>query len=261
VAAKFLAMERKMIRNVFIPSIGLGTYELRGASCERSLATAFEIGYRHIDTAQMYENEEAIGKAIRAAQLQREQMFITTKVWPNNFSKKKFIPSVESSLKKLQLDQVDLLLLHWPADDETNKEATEFLLQCLEKKYARLIGVSNFSISQLKQAQLQAPVWCNQVRYHPLDQKHELLRYMQDEDLLLTAYSPLGLGKLSNRPSLADIAKRYNKTPNQLILRWLVQQKNIAAIPKAASAEHQKENMNIFDFELTDADMQLINRF
>jgi len=243
-------MNSKTIQNTNVPAIGLGTYDLRGIACEKAVESALELGYRHIDTSEMYANEEEIGNVLKRTPIPRDELFITTKVWPNHYTEKLFFKSVDQSLKSLQLDQVDLLLLHWPKDNETNIKATEYLLECYHKGYAKHIGVSNFDLAQLKQAQKQAPVFCNQFKYHPYQSHHELVAYMQQEDLLITAYSPLEVGSLRNDKKLAAIGKKYNKTASQVALRWLVQQKNVAAIPKAASVEHQKENLDIFNFEL-----------
>ena len=247
-----------LIQGQAVPLLGLGTYALRGKDCERTVETALSIGYRHIDTAQFYGNELAIGIALQNTNFPRAELFITTKVWPSNFSKRNFIPSVEKSLEELKMDYVDLLLIHWPREDNTNRETTEYLLQCHELKYAKNIGVSNFNIGQLKQAQKQAPIFCNQIEYHPYSQNVEMLEYGRKNDILVTAYSPLSVGKLRNDMNLKSIGKKYDKSSSQIALRWLVQQ-NIAAIPKASSPEHLKENLHIFGFELSEEDMRKIS--
>jgi 2,5-diketo-D-gluconate reductase B len=250
--------ETKSIKGINVPSIGLGTWDLRGSQCEKVVELALEIGYRHIDTAKMYANEESIGYVLKKAALPRNELFITTKVWPQDYAKDNFFRSVETSLNDLQLEQVDLLLLHWPKDDATDTKATEYLLKCYEMKYARHIGVSNFSINQLKKAQKQAPVFCNQVKYHPYENKRELLKYIQEQDLLFTAYQPLGKGNLKDDANLTEIGKKYNKTAIQVALRWLIQQKNIVAIPKASSRQHLEENLEVFDFELDEDEMRIL---
>lgn len=247
----------KTIRSVNVPSIGLGTWDLRGHACEKAVASALNVGYRHIDTAEMYDNEEFVGAGVKNSGIPRDDIFITTKVWPTHYGKDAFFKAVDTSLKKLKMDQVDLLLLHWPKDDETNIKATEYLLQCHEQKLAKQIGVSNFSIAQLKQAQSQAPIFCNQVKYHPYEKKRELLKYAQDQDVLLTAYSPLGSGDLKDDARLKSIGEKYGKSAIQIALRWLIQQPQMVTIPKAGTEAHQKANLDIFDFELTEEEMAI----
>jgi 2,5-diketo-D-gluconate reductase B len=250
----------KTVRGVQVPALGLGTWDLRGKDCEKIVALALETGYSHIDTARMYGNEVPIGNAIKTAGIPRDQLFITTKVWQDDFvSKSRFFRSAEGSLKDLQLEQADLLLLHWPQDHAINIKATEYLLECYEKKLAKNIGVSNFSIDQLKQAQKQAPIFCNQFRYHVQENKQELLQYMQAQDLLITAYQPLSKGALKNDRELVGTGKKYNKSAVQIALRWLIQQPNVAAIPKASSREHLEANLEIFDFELSETEMNRLS--
>jgi 2,5-diketo-D-gluconate reductase B len=241
-----------------VPSLGLGTYQLRGKDGERAIAFAISKGYRHIDTAQFYRNEDTLGDAVRHSGIDRKEFFITTKVWPTDFTKRNFVPSVEESLKELETDYVDLLLLHWPAEDTTNDRAVEFLLECQHKKYARLIGVSNFSIAQLERARKNAPIFCNQVQYHPYINQRDMANYTAANNLLLTAYSPLALGKVNKDKVLIQLAEKYGKNPSQLVLRWLLQQKNVSPIPKAGSEKHIIENTQVFDFTISDEDMQSI---
>jgi len=250
----------KTIQNTRVPSLGFGTWNLRGNHCEKVLESALEVGYRHIDTAEMYANEDAIGHVLKRSAIARNELFITSKVWQTHYSKNDFFKSVEQSLKSLQISSLDLLLLHWPADQKTNIEATEFLNICREMGYSKHIGVANFSMEQLKQAQKQAPVFCNQIKYHPYEKHPELVKYMQEQDLLITAYSPLDVGKLIDDKQLASIGRKHNKTASQVALRWLVQQKNVSAIPKASSKEHQIENLDIFDFELDGEDLDILDR-
>ncbi len=250
-------MDQKIlsIGNAEVPALGLGTYRLTGREGEKTIEQALALGYRHIDTAEMYGNEDVVGNAIINCGINRADIFITTKVWPSNFSKKKFIPSVESSLKRLRVDNVDLLLLHWPADDDTNRLATELLSECLHLQYAKHVGVSNFSLSQLQKAQAQAPIFCNQVEYSPYNNNNILLQYMRGQNMLLTAYSPLARGTVLHEAIIKKLAGKYQKTASQIVLRWLLQQDNVAAIPKAGSEKHSLENLQVFDFELSEEDM------
>jgi len=243
------------LNGVRVPTLGFGTYMLQGKACIEATEHALQIGYRHIDTAQFYDNEEAVGTAIKNSPVKREDIFLVTKVWPSNFSDKAFIPSVENSLKQLKLDYVDLLLIHWPGDGNTNKRVTDLLEKCRQLGYTRLTGVSNFNLQQLAQARTQTPVFCNQVEYHPFLNQEKMLQYTQQNNLLLTAYSPLALGKIASDPVILSLAKKHQRTAAQVTLRWLLQQKNVAAIPKAASEKHRAGNLEIFDFHLDEEDM------
>jgi diketogulonate reductase-like aldo/keto reductase len=247
-----------IIGNARIPALGFGTYKLTGREGEKAIEQALAFGYRHIDTAGFYANETEVGNAVRNSGINRDDIFITTKVWPSNFTGELFVPSVEESLRKLRVDTVDLLLLHWPADDETNKLATGLLNECFNKQYARLVGVSNFSLPQLQDAQGLAPVCCNQVEYNPYKNLAGMLQYLQTGNLLLTAYMPLARGLVLKDPVIQALSKKYNKTGSQVVLRWLLQQDNVAAIPKASSEKHCLENLQVFGFELEQADMQMI---
>ena len=239
-----------------IPKVGLGTYKLTGNEGTRSIEDALHLGYRHIDSAQLYENEDEVGKAIRNSGLDREKVFVTTKIWPADF--KRLIPAVEDSLRKLKTDNVDLLLLHWPSDEESNKAGLGFLHEALHKEYARHVGVSNFNSIQLEQAIGLAPVCCNQVEYHPYLSQEKMLTLLKKHDLFLTAYRPLALGKVVTDPLLLELGAKYGRTAGQIALRWLVQQGDVAVIPKASSAERRRENLAIFDFELSQDDMESI---
>ncbi len=253
-------MQQKLldIQKVTVPALGLGTYKLTGKEGAREIQRALLLGYRHIDTAEMYGNEGDVGNAIKASGINRNDIFITTKVWPSNFSKNKFIPCVEESLRKLQIDTIDLLLLHWPADSDTNKLAADLLNECVHKKYAKLVGVSNFSLAQLKLVQKMAPVCCNQVEYSPYNNNKQLLQYMQQQGLMLTAYSPLARGEVLKEAIIKKLAEKHQRSGAQIVLRWLLEQNNVAAIPKAGSEKHSLQNLQVFDFELSENDMQQV---
>lgn len=241
-----------------VPSLGFGTFRLGGADCLDGVADALERGYRHIDTAQMYKNEEFVGEAIKKSGIDRDDIFLTTKVTPDNMPVEKFLPSVEESLKKLNTDHVDLLLIHWPSDDETNKAALAELASAKEKGYTRLIGVSNFPVRLLEYAKKQEDIFCNQVEYHPYLGQEKILKFLRENDMMLTAYSPLGIGKILKDDVIISIAEKYGHSPAQIVLRWHIQQENVAAIPKASDKKHRQSNFEIFDFELSDDDMKSI---
>lgn len=242
-----------------VPLPGLGTYQLTGKQGECTISHAISLGYRHIDTAQFYRNEEEVGNAVKNSGVARNELFITTKIWPTDFVKKKSISFVEQSLRKLKLDQVDLLLLHWPTDDNGNERGIDMLLEAHHKQYSRFVGVSNFNITQLEKARKRIQVFCNQIEYHPYINQNKMLEYVQQHDLLLTAYTPLARGKISKDSTIISIAEKYGKTPGQITLRWLLQHKNVCPIPKGGSEKHLLENLQLFNFQLSHEDMETIS--
>jgi 2,5-diketo-D-gluconate reductase B len=244
-----------------IPALGYGTWQLRGDGCVKSVAQALEVGYRHIDTAQIYENEAEVGTAIKASGLPRNEIFVTTKVWMTNVKEGALQKSVDDSLKKLQLPFVDLLLIHWPVTDTPFAEQMNALQQVQKEGKTKLIGVSNFTVAQMTEVseRLGVQIATNQVEYHPFLSQQPVLDYIRSEDMFLTAYSPLARGKIDDSRVIKDIAARLNKTPGQVTLRWLLEQENVAAIPKAGSEKHMRDNFNIFDFSLTEDEMRQIH--
>jgi diketogulonate reductase-like aldo/keto reductase len=246
----------KLAINAFeIPKIGLGTYQLTGKSAIQMIEDAIRLGYRHIDTARMYGNETEVGKAVKACDVPRQHIFITTKIWPSEFER--LLRATEDSLWQLKTDYIDLLLLHWPQDEDANKRALEQLHQAMLKGYAKYIGVSNFTLNQLEQAMPVAPVICNQVEYHPYLSQEKMLAFLKQHDMFLTAYSPLAIGKVMKDKTLTLLAEKYAKSISQVTLRWLVQQ-GVVAIPKASSKERMQQNLGIFDFELSGEDMNAV---
>lgn len=243
-----------------IPSLGFGTWQLNGEQCTDAVKTALDIGYRHIDTAQIYENEAEVGKALVASPVQREAIFLTTKIWTSNFKKNDVKSSFEESLKKLQSDYVDLLLIHWPNPEVELKETLDAFAALKESGQVKNIGVSNFPVSLMKQAieELGFPIACNQVEYHALLNQQPVLDYAHTHDMIVTAYSPLARGGLNENDVLLSLGKKYNKTPSQIALRWLIEQKNVCAIPKASSEAHIRANFEIFDFQLEEDDSMFI---
>jgi len=244
-----------------IPAIGLGTWELNDRACSRLVEQALRLGYRHIDTAQVYGNEHEVGEGVRAARVRREEIFITTKVWTTHFAPNDLERSTKESLKRLRLSEVDLLLLHWPNPHVPLAETLGALAHVKKLGMARHIGVSNFTVALLDQAvaACSEPLVCNQVEYHPyLDQtkvKQACLRH----DVALVAYSPVAKGRIKHEETLLQIGNAHHKTPAQVCLRWLVQQ-NVCAIPRTSRIERLSENIDIFDFVLSDEEMQQIFR-
>lgn len=247
------------IENTTVPALGFGTYKLKGVTCIESVADAIAIGYRHIDTAESYENEKEVGDGIKSSGIDREELFLTTKVWYTHLKHDQLIKAVESSLRKLQTDYVDLLLIHWPAEDIAMQEPLEAMIELKQQGKIKLLGVSNFTCEMVDQAIALAPVVCNQVEYHPFLDQSRMLDTLRDNNMILTAYSPLAKGKVLDNPLLKEIGEKYNKTPGQITLRWHVQQGQVAAIPKSSQTERRQQNFHIFDFELTQEEMQQIS--
>lgn len=253
-------MEFIEILEMKMPVIGLGTWNLRGKECFEATLSALEIGYRHIDTAEMYENESEIGEALAQSLVPRDEIFLTTKVWSTHLQYQEVIRSLETSLKKLKTDYVDLLLIHWPNLNIPLSDTLRAMSYLKNMEMLKFIGVSNFDKDLLMKAQQMSslPIMNVQVEYHPfLDQKN-ILSYCQKNNISLTAYCPLARGRELNNPTLEKIASKHKKTVPQVMLRWLIQQKNVVAIPKAKSADHQRLNFDIFDFQLSSDEMSTI---
>lgn len=244
-----------------IPSLGYGTWKLAGADCVRGVGMALTNGYRHIDTAQIYENEEEVGTAIKNGGVARENIFLTTKVWMTSVDDGALQKSVEESLRKLKTDYVDLLLIHWPVTDVPFARQMKALTDAQARGHAKMIGVSNFNVAQLQTVrdELNTPIVTDQVEYHPYLSQKPVLDYLRSRNMFLTAYSPVARGTIMDDPVLKAIAQEHGKTVGQVALRWLIQQGQVAAIPKAGSEKHLKENIAIFDFTLTNGDMEKIH--
>jgi len=250
-------MESVTVQGVDVPALGLGTYRLRGETCVNTVRDALEMGYRHVDTAEFYENQRAVGEGIAAADVDREAVFLTTKIWRSNLRREDALRAARESIDRLDTEYVDLLLIHWPSQSVPVEETLDAMTRLREDGRVRHIGVSNFSVPQLREAieAADAPILTDQVEYHPFTDQSELLAFCIEQDVMLTAYSPLAKGKVANDGTLAEIGERYDRTASQVALRWLVQQEGVAAIPKASSRDHLRENLAVFDFELTDEEM------
>jgi 2,5-diketo-D-gluconate reductase B len=248
--------------NVKMPALGFGTWQLSGEDCVKAVRIALDIGYRHIDTAQMYNNEAEVGEAIAESKIPRADLFVTTKVWMENAASAKVKSSAAESLKKLRLDHVDLLLLHWPNKDVPLEETLGALSELRYLNKTRAIGVSNFPVALMKEAveKLGVPVFCNQIEYHVMLSQKPVLDYARKHKIIVTAYSPLGKGELVKHPVLAAIGEKHSKSAAQIALRWLIQQDGVAAIPKSSREETIRQNFEIFDFELDAEDLQKIEQ-
>jgi len=242
-----------------IPALGFGTYKQVGEKCRKAVSIAIECGYRHLDTAQFYDNESQVGLGIADSTTDRDALFITTKVWRTELKATAVRQSLENSLRDLKTEYVDLLLVHWPNDDIPLEETIEAMATLQLEGKVRHIGGSNFTLRHLKAADKISPIVCNQVEYHPLFGQQMLLNGMAEMNLPLIAYAPLARGKVWEQPTLQEIGRRHGKTPGQVSLRWLIQQENVGGIPKATSREHIEENFAIFDFELSPDDMKSIS--
>ncbi|ELZ16763.1 aldo/keto reductase [Haloterrigena salina JCM 13891] len=303
--------------NAEIPALGFGTARMTGDECRRAVETALEVGYRHVDTAQMYDNERAVGEALAASgvgreversetsdgasdevasredergesaekragatgseqredpgnasgetaserrHVSREDVFVVTKVHPDNAARDDVLESTRESLERLGLETVDLLLLHAPSDRAPLEETLTAMNDLQDEGAVDHVGVSNFSVEQLESARelSETPIVANQVKYHPYHHQDDLLEYCVDRDVCLTAYSPLAEGTVPGDDRLAEIGEPYDKSASQVALRWLVQQPGVAAIPKASSREHIEANADIFDFELSANEMAAV---
>jgi diketogulonate reductase-like aldo/keto reductase len=244
-----------------IPALGFGTFRMPGPDVLRIVPEALKIGFRHVDTAQIYGNEAEVGTAIQQSGVPRADIFLTTKVWVDNYRQGAFSASVDESLQKLKTDYVDLLLLHWPGSPVPLAEQIERLNAVQQTGKVRHIGVSNFNTRQMDEAaRLSAsPLVTNQVEYHPyLDQ----LKVLEDADRLgmsITAYYAMADGRVPRDPVLNDIGSHHGKTAAQVVLRWLIQQHGVVALTKTATQSRLAENFGIFDFVLSTDEMKAIH--
>jgi 2,5-diketo-D-gluconate reductase B len=242
-----------------IPAIGIGTWELRGRTCARIVEQALKLGYRHIDTAQNYENEREVGEGLRSSGVRRADVFVTTKVWPTHFAPHELERSTKESLVKLRMPEVDLLLLHWPSPHVPLEETLGALAHAKRIGLAKHIGVSNFTVALIEAAVKLSPepLVCDQVEYHPYLDQTKVLEACERNGMAFVAYSPVAKGRIKNDETLQQIGQAHGKTPAQICLRWLVQQK-VAAIPRTSRIERLSENIDIFDFALSAGEMSQI---
>ena len=240
-----------------IPALGLGTWAAGGDDCARAVDHALRVGYRHIDTAAMYRNEEAVGEGLRASGVPRDDVFVTTKVWSADIGAGALQRSAEASLRRLGLDAVDLLLIHWPNAAIPLAESIGALCDARRRGLVRHVGVSNFPSAMLDEAVRLAdePLVTDQSEYHPHLDQARLLAACRRHGLAFTSYCPLGRGALVDDPTVREIASARGKTPAQVLLRWHVQQPGVVAVPKSANPARIAENFAIFDFALTEAEM------
>ena len=245
-----------------IPCLGMGTWTLAGDACSDLVAHALSIGYRHVDTAGGYKNEAEVGAGIRASGIARDDVFVTTKVWHTHLQRDDFRRAAEDGVERLGIGQVDLLLIHWPNPAVPLAETVGALNAAREDGLARHIGVSNFPTGLLAQARAlsPAPLVADQVEHHPMLDQTKVLAACREAGMAMISYCPLFRGgDLFETPAVADAARRHGKTPGQVVLRWQVQQPGVAAIPRTSRKERLAENLDIFDFALSEAEMAAIS--
>lgn len=241
-----------------MPVIGLGTWEINGSACTESVVTALGLGYRHIDTAQIYGNEKEVGRGIQQSGIDRKEIFLTTKIATSNLTPSRIKITFEESLERLNTDYVDLLLIHWPTGSMNLVDCLTAMFRLRDRGFVRYVGVSNFDPDLFIKSIEIGPVLTNQVKFTPYHEEFENLKVAIMNKKIITAYSPLARGSIINDKILGKIGKKYGKTASQVTLRYLIQMKNISVIPKAVSEQHQRENLSIFDFELSGEDMERI---
>jgi 2,5-diketo-D-gluconate reductase B len=246
------------IQGTEIPRLGFGTWLVTGTDASEGVRDALEIGYRHIDTARAYENEQEVGAGIAASGVDRGDFWLTTKIWLDDFEPDRLKRAAEDSLRNLRTDYLDLLLLHWPNPDVPVERSLQAMRELQEAGLIRHAGLSNFPAEMFSRALDIVPLFADQVEYHPFLDQTALLELAQARDFTLTAYSPLAHGKVPGHPELTAIGEAHGKTAGQVALRWLLDQPNVTTVPKASSHARRAENFDVFDFALTDADRDRI---
>jgi 2,5-diketo-D-gluconate reductase B len=242
-----------------IPILGFGTWPLAGEQCYRSVSMALEVGFRHIDTAQMYGNEAEVGRAVMASAIPREELYIVTKYDPNATPLNHFMAALERSLSELQSGPVDLLLIHWPPPENIFDAAIDALVQAHNNGFAQNIGISNFPTAMMRRAVQRSPVKLidNQVEFHALLDQSKVKAEAERLGMSLSAYSPLGRGAALKEPVIQGIARRLGRPASEVALRWILQQ-GVVAIPMTTKAENARSNLRTLDFALDDTDMAAI---
>src|ERR1700743_757487 len=253
-------MESLQTQGIQLPRLGLGTYRMQGDVCRAAVESALALGYRHIDTAEMYANEEAIGQAIASSGVPRNELHVTTKVWNENFAPDAMRRAFDTSLKKLRLDAVDLYLVHWPKPGMHLPSMFETLMKLKEEGRTRAIGVANFNIALLKTVveEIKAPIACNQIEYHVMLDQSKVKKYMDSKSIPLVASCPGARGLAASDETLIAIGRKHNTSAAQVALKWLLDQDGVAAIPKASRAESQQANLDALNVKLDDEDRKAI---
>jgi 2,5-diketo-D-gluconate reductase B len=253
-------MEHLQTQGISLPRLGLGTFRMQGELCRAAVESALNLGYRHIDTAEMYGNEDAVGAAIAASGVARKDLHVTTKVWHENLASDAIRRAFDSSLKKLGLDHVDLYLVHWPSRNMNLPAIFETLLKLKQEGCTRAIGVANFNLALLKTVveEIEAPIACNQIEYHVMLDQTKVAKYLAAKSMPLIAYAPLAQGRAASDEKLISIGRRHGASAAQVALKWLLDQEGVAAIPKASRAESQRANLDALKLKLDDEDRKAI---
>jgi 2,5-diketo-D-gluconate reductase B len=250
-------LEYLKTQGIGLPRLGLGTFRMQGDVCRAAVESALALGYRHIDTAEMYGNEDAIGAAIASAGVARGDLHVTTKVWNENLAPDAIRRAFDTSLKKLRLDHVDLYLVHWPARDMNLPAMFETLMKLKEQGRTRAIGVANFKLKTVVE-EIKAPIACDQVEYHVFLDQTPLRKYLAAKSIPLVAYCPLAQGRAASDKTLLAIGRKHGATAAQVALKWLLDQDGVSAIPKASRVESQKANLDALHIGLDDEDRAAI---
>lgn len=243
-----------------IPQLGLGTFKLQGSSGVRAVKSALQMGYRHLDTAAMYGNHKEVGEALQQSKINRSDVWITSKVWRDSLQYDTVLRECDQALSELGTNYLDLYLIHWPNEDIPITDTFRAFKRLLDEGKIRNAGVANFTVARLKRALPLAefPVAMNQVEYHPYLNQERLLTFCQENKIAVTAYCPIARGDVISDPIFQNIAQTHDKTPTQVTLRWLLQ-KGIVPIPKSGNTNRQRENFDVFGWELSPEEMKQIN--
>jgi 2,5-diketo-D-gluconate reductase B len=253
-------MDHLQTQGISLPRLGLGTYRMQGTVCREAVESALALGYRHIDTAEMYANEDAIGAALASVNVPRGELHVTTKVWPENLAPDAIRRAFDNSMKKLKLDVADLYLIHWPAHGMNLPAALDTMMKLKDEGRIRAVGVANFTVALLKQAveEVGAPIACNQIEYHVMLDQSKVRGYMAKKGIPLVAYCPLAQGRAASDETLAAIGRKHGAAPAAVALKWLLDQKDVAAIPKASRQESQQANLDALKLQLDEEDRKVI---
>jgi len=253
-------MEYFTTQGIRMPRLGFGTFRMQGDICRAAVESALELGYRHLDTAEMYANEEEVGAAIAASGVPRGELHVTTKVWNENLAPDAMRRAFDTSMKKLRLDVLDLYLVHWPKPGMDLASMCETMMKLKQEGRTRAIGVANFNIALLRTAveEIKAPIACNQIEYHVMLDQTKIKKYMDAHGIPLVAYAPLAKGNAPSDETLIAIGKKHNATAAQVALKWLLDQDGVAAIPKASRRESQQANLDALKVRLDDDDRKKI---
>lgn len=244
------------MKKPIIPPVGLGTWRLNDEECEKIIPLALELGYRHIDTADIYGNHRGVAKGIK--NFNRKEILLATKLFMEDLTPEKVESTTHRFLEELEVDYIDLLLIHWPYPKVDLEKTLEAMEKLKHKGIIKYLGISNFVRSHIHALAHKFPILTNQIEVHPYFQRRELVKACQEAGIIITSYRPVAEGAFEKDPTMIKIGKHHGKSPSQIALRWLYQ-KGIPSIPKAAKISHLKDNINIFDFELSSEEMSLID--